>query len=238
VARFWGMGKKALLGTAVALVAIASVVVATRDERDGELVTGVDETTTTSESTTTTRPTTTTTEAPTTTVAPPPPPTTAAAAPVCHNSYDEACGPLVWDRQPGPNRPGTVTVTVAPEHPRVGDDVTFTVTISSPDASIFPGVWSPGDATYPLIPYTFRQPMPQVVTGYGPWTPPPPAGGTYRTDYSWAYSEPGTYAAWFTYREHAWFSDTCPPGQPIGPGECPDPYFDEISGGADVTVTE
>jgi hypothetical protein len=54
----------------------------------------------------------------------------------CHNSTDPRCGPFRWVGDPGPNDPATDVVEWEPKAPRVGDDVTFTVTWDDPDAPI------------------------------------------------------------------------------------------------------
>jgi len=52
----------------------------------------------------------------------------------CHNSTDPRCGPFRWLGEPGPNAPATDIVEWTPEVPKVGEDVTFTVTWDDPDA--------------------------------------------------------------------------------------------------------
>lgn len=124
-------------------------------------------------------------EIPATSVSPddPLPITTASPPAVCRNSTDPACGDFFYD-WPVPNRPLTVSVTVSPEQPRVGETVTFTVVIDDPDGQ--PISWthsrifdlagvdpvSEEDVTTGDFGATIHGDG--VPPGYGPWDPPPP----------------------------------------------------------------
>lgn len=97
--------------------------------------------------------------------------TSNATAPVCRNSSAPACGPFRWDPAPADDQPVTATVTFAPEHPRVGETVTFTVHAEDPDADVscvaltFPqGVTAGEFCSTPAIGC--------LVEPHGPWDPP------------------------------------------------------------------
>lgn len=117
-------------------------------------------------------------------------------APACRNSTDPACGPFRWDPQPAPNQPIQYTVSINPEHPQVGEEVTFVIEASDPDAVLTPTAISLsfGDAS-PTI--NRRNPDPCDVR-YGPWTPPDPAPGHIRKTYQHVYESPGSFPVAFT----------------------------------------
>src|SRR5262245_38037189 len=51
---------------------------------------------------------------------------------VCRNSTDERCGDFYYD-WPEADRPTVITIELSPAAPRIGELVTFTVTIDDPD---------------------------------------------------------------------------------------------------------
>jgi hypothetical protein len=110
-------------------------------------------------STTTTRP-----SGPTTTTRP------AVAATTCRNSTDPKCGPFYWDPQPN-NSPTRIEVRWTPEHPRVGEKVTFTIRTIDEDAPNL-RAWCDDDGKNPRE-CGSREPGP-CPSRYGPWTPPAP----------------------------------------------------------------
>jgi len=127
--------------------------------------------------------------------APGPTPTTTP----CRNSQDPACGPFVWDPDPGPNQPLSGQVTYSPASPRAGDTVTFHFTANDPDDdTIAVCNFSYGDGQAVVC-----DPYELMVRGacpdpHGPWTPPARKPGTYDyAGYPHTYQQPGTYDASF-----------------------------------------
>lgn len=167
-----------------------------------------------------------------TTVAQPPPtnatapvpkvaPTTVAAPPTtalaCRNSYNPACGPFRWD--PSPSRTGSPTVSIkTSSNPTAGTPVTFTVSVSDPDTSVFAcgqvvygdgygSGCSAGSAACP--------------TRYGPWDPPATRADSASTTYTHTFDKPGTYTISVEY--------------PVG-GPCYDPYQSQATGSITISV--
>jgi len=204
---------------AVALLAGIPAVLAVSEGGGGgrtTAVAGPGPTTTSVEETTTT---TTTTVEPTTVAAPvvvPAPTTTlrprstTTTTKPCHNSYDQACGPFYWDRDPGPNQPLAVDATYSPSSPKAGDTVTFTVIASDADAR--PA--TPCRVEYDYGDGTREDPVvcstPACLAMYGPWTPEPKPGRVERT-YDHVYQQPGTYTVTFSYSSAAYCADTIDP---------------------------
>jgi hypothetical protein len=132
-------------------------------------------------------------EEPAPTTAVPPAATPSTTALVCRNSTDPRCGPFRWDPDPGPNAPVTVQITFSPEHPRVGEEVTFTITISDPDAAEIRN--STGlclDEPYSACASSMRF---TPCDRYGPWDPPPrkPGSWTWTSDHT--FQQSGTFRA-------------------------------------------
>ena len=172
----------------------------------------------------------TTTEAPattvpaattTTTLAPArqPAPTTSTTL-VCRNSYNPACGPFRWDPAPAPAGAWTVSLQYSPKAPAVGDLVTFTVTISDPNTSVYTcghvsfGAGGPDQ--------NCEAQSASCQTRYGPWDPPAKQADSVTTEYTYKYQNPGTYT----------FSVAYPVGNP-----CYDPYQAQASASQSVTVS-
>ncbi len=128
------------------------------------------------------------TSAPPVTEPPPPAPTTVPPL-VCRNSMDPACGPFYYDWTV-PDRVAVISITATPAEPRVGEEVTFTVTMDDPDGSatyrwchgfhfdvhgadpVDPEDVDTGE-TSPLGFCALSRQDPDF-TPYGPWDPPPP----------------------------------------------------------------
>lgn len=119
--------------------------------------------------------------------APAPEPTDAPL--VCENSTDHRCGPFFWDPEPDPNQPLVAEVTYTPAHPKVGDEVTFDVTLTDPDApNVIVTFWF-GDEKITLIP-------PLVINRrFGRWTPPPKERGYWHGTFTHVYDSAGTFRA-------------------------------------------
>ncbi len=143
---------------------------------------------------------------------PPPttvPPQTTVPAPSCVNSTDPACGPFRWDPAPGPN--GELTASIAaPATAAVGEQVTFEVTWSDPDATLtFDHFSADGVGLARSC---------AVEPRYGPWTPPAATAGSGALSYTHAFGAPGTYTVVVS----------------LGTGECANPYGSDRT--AEVTV--
>jgi hypothetical protein len=89
----------------------------------------------------------------------------------------------------------TVTVTYTPEHPSVGESVSFVVVAADADAPIVPtesavGFGDPGIPSG--APMVLRDCHP---VGYGPWEPPEAKADTHTSRFTHVYAQPGTYTA-------------------------------------------
>lgn len=127
----------------------------------------------------------------TTTTEPPPPPN-------CRNSTDPACGPTYWDPPPGPNQPLTVEVTHSPAQPQPGEEVTFQVTVTDPDARItrdcnFSVNFGDGN-TVPTCYFSAS-----CVERHGPHTPPDAVHDRYETTFTHTYQGDGDFNATFEF---------------------------------------
>lgn len=174
--------------------------------------------------------TTSTTDAPaTTTTAPPAATTTVAAAArpapttttlVCHNSYDPACGPFRWDSPPAPAGSPSVTIVPSTSNPAVGQQVTFTVTVSDPNTAVYTcGQVTYGDGMGQGC--SAATAGPACESRYGPWDPPSKVADSATTTYTYVYKQPGSYTV------NAAF--------PVG-NTCYDPYQGNVSGSVRITV--
>lgn len=148
------------------------------------------------DTTTTTPPTsTTTTQRPTTTTT------------TCRNSTEPSCGDFYWDPPPAPNQPVTVTVTVSPSNPRVGDTVTFHVVAEDPDWALLRPMWvDDGEDRHCDVTHEFGDeptrkrcwvPGCAAPARHGPWTPPDPRPDRHEVTLTHAYRAAGTYRASF-----------------------------------------
>lgn len=154
-------------------------------------------------------------EAPVTTVESdrePAPVTTVPAAPTCRNSTDPACGEFRWDPQPAPNQPLTAAFVDAPATAAVGEEVTFAVAWSDPDAQLEYDSFSADGVG--LAQACAMQPR------YGPWTPPDAVAGSGELSYTHVFTEAGTYTVVVS----------------LGTGDCTGPYADTATVEATVTV--
>lgn len=159
--------------------------------------TGASATTTTASVAPTTRTSDVRTSAPTTTV---PSPTGITAVPgttlppVCRNSTDPRCGPFRWDGTPV-NQGLTLDIRWSPANPEIGQPVTFTLTMSDPDAPAdgFSQSFGFGDGGA-LVADDF----PDECDRYGLWSLPEPKPGRWVDTYTHTYSRTGTFEAWFT----------------------------------------
>jgi hypothetical protein len=133
-----------------------------------------------------------------------PPPSTSSPLPAsCHNSFSASCGTFRWTSSPGTN--GSMRISVSyPSGGLTGKPVTFTVTLTDPDAKpsgVWPH-WGDGSGSTP----------PSCGTRYGPWDPPARSGGTTSYTLKHTYSRAGTYTVYFVGRS----------------GTCGSPYANEI----------
>lgn len=166
------------------------------------------------------------TEPPTTTSTSVPP---AKARPAsCQNSYDRpACGTAHWD-PPIANQPAELLVSIEPEHPHVGELVTFTFH------------WSDADADVPLLDFCDGQSCSAVAASAtcpfqptGPWTPPRFVAGRGDITAQTTYLKPGTYS-WTAGLETV--SSTYESWQSTHRCSLPDPYASSTDQRHDISV--
>jgi len=118
--------------------------------------------------------------------------------PGCHNSTSPACGQLYYD-PPITNQPASVSVTVSPKSPTIGQTVTFTLHARDPDSNLDSTATWCNDRGY-----TFgdgiesRCAVACASRGYGRWDPPPARPSDVTLTLEHTYSKPGTYHSTFT----------------------------------------
>jgi hypothetical protein len=113
---------------------------------------------------------------------------------LCHNSVDPACGEFRWDPPPGDNAGLQISISRSPEVPKVGEEVTFTATVTDPDHIVTGNCTEVRGATSSL-PCT----PPPCPARYGPWQPPARHGQTRTFSFRATYSTPGLKEASFTF---------------------------------------
>jgi hypothetical protein len=146
---------------------------------------------------------------------------------VCRNSYEPSCGPFFWDPEPAPNRPLIVEIVrYSPQHPTVGDTITFFIRLRDADAA-FGGLWSGrfGEQRF-LTPRPLRPCHGGPATG--PWTPPAARAGDMIVQHDFRADAPGIFETSFSAESQSGFH---PPGLRCWPL---DPYE---SHGTSQTVT-
>jgi hypothetical protein len=145
------------------------------------------------------------------------PPTTTTPGRVCRNSTDPACGQFRWDPPPAGNQPLSIQIATSPAHPRVGQEVTFTVTLHDADRAIGTCAWLDfGDGTSQGA----CQPPP-CPARYGPWDPPGRGPDTQIFTYRHTYLGSGAYIATF-------FADNRT--------DCYDPYGEPVTKHAPIVI--
>jgi hypothetical protein len=158
------------------------------------------------------------------------PGSTATTALVCRNSTNPKCGQFRWDPPPKANEPAQMAITASPAQPKVGEKVTFKVTIDDPDdasPAYCYWLWDYGD-THNLSTHCDYGPggAPQCQGRYGPWTPPAATPGHYEDHDNLAlehtYDSPGNYTVKFTYNASY--------------AGCYDPYASDAVGTMSLTV--
>lgn len=143
------------------------------------------------------------TTAPLTTVAvspPPPPVSVVPTAPptttiTCRNSFEPSCGPFYYD--PPVSTPNTKAVIKFVDHATtasVGQPYVLKVHVSDPDTPFQPGScvnyvdWGPSSD-----PICVLDPVDCMVGAYGPWDPPVPEPSDFVEEFTYTYTQPGTY---------------------------------------------
>lgn len=145
--------------------------------------------------------------------------TTSTTTLVCRNSYNPACGPFRWDRSPAPAGNWSVSLQYFPKQPAVGDLVTFTVTISDPNTSVYTcGQVMYGDG----MGENCAPSSAPCQTRYGPWDPPAKHADSVTTSYTYKYQKAGKYTFSVAY--------------PVG-SSCYDPYQAQASASQTLTVS-
>ena len=112
----------------------------------------------------------------------------------CRNSTDPSCGPFRWDGAVV-NQGVTLELRWSPANPEIGQSVTFTLTVSDPDA--------PADGFFQQFgfgdgPGLAVDDFPDECDRYGLWSLPAPKPGRWVDTYTHTYSRTGTFQAWFT----------------------------------------
>ena len=137
---------------------------------------------------------------------------------VCRNSNVPACGSFRWDPPPERNEPMTITISVNPETPKSGEEVTIKLVVEDPDAKIAsqcPRIDVPNDATSattngrkgfatdcvvsPTCPSDF----------FGPWTPPAKSPGHYEVTYGLTFERTGRHVLTFSFASGSGFDPIC-----------------------------
>ncbi len=122
--------------------------------------------------------------------------------PICRDSTDPACGDFYWDPPPGANDPLAISVSQS-DVPFFGREITFTITVSDGDASLF----SACNAT--IVDGTNVREVtglcggpPPCTVRYGPWTPPAEEGASYQFVVTHRFVSLGPYQITVTARSH------------------------------------
>ena len=148
----------------------------------------------------------------------------------CHNSYDPSCGRFYWATPPHSNEPMTATVRYSPEHPVVGQEIAFTVTVSDPDApflnSFMGSMWGDGTGVG-LAPAMCIVNRP---VAFGPWSPPQGRSGMKQFVYRHEYRQSGNFllSFWGTSASGSPWDDRC---------GGPDPYKSQAQATTRVMVS-
>lgn len=116
------------------------------------------------------------------------------SSPTCRNSTDPACGPFRWDGAVV-NQGMTLELRWSPANPEIGQTVTFTLTMSDPDA--------PADGFFQSFAFgdggtLVADDFPEACDRYGLWSVPEPRPGRWVDTYTHTYTRTGTFQAWFT----------------------------------------
>lgn len=104
---------------------------------------------------------------------------------VCRDTIDPACGPFYWDPAPAANQGLSASFLEAPTEAVVGQEVTFTVAWSDPDADQFSEAFSVEGVSI-AGPCT-------IAERYGPNTPPPAQAGSGTRTYSHTFTTADVY---------------------------------------------
>ncbi|MCA1832979.1 MAG: hypothetical protein ABR548_09320 [Actinomycetota bacterium] len=144
------------------------------------------------------------------------PATTPSGGLVCRNSTNPSCGRFYWSPSPGIDKPIDIEVEWSPESPVAGDLVTFTVTITDPDAKITAYKAGFGDPSRAALPAC------STPSRYGPWTPPARQAGSVSLVFRHIYESAGDYSANFIGRS----------------GDCGSPYGETVNLPVPISVQE
>jgi hypothetical protein len=103
----------------------------------------------------------------------------------CHNSTDPACGAFRWEPAPGTNQALAASFVDPPTEAVVGQEATFVVDWSDPDADQITDAFST-EGTSVGAPCSVGQ-------RYGPWTPPPAQPGSGTRTFRHTFTSAGVY---------------------------------------------
>lgn len=174
-----------------------------------------------------------TTSVPTSAPAPPPPstPATTAAPPTttttCRNSFDPACGPLVWDPQPGPYEV-EVYAREVPATAVVGEPVTLAVEYVEPAGGTAVGAcawWTVEDPG--VVNTSSCEEVAHACDRHGPHDPPLPSRDRVPVEREVTFTTPGEH----TVRVSGHTATHLPDG-------CANPYLNSIQRTYTVVVSE
>ncbi len=128
------------------------------------------------------------------------------ASSICVSSTDPRCGPFYYNPAPPPLQPMTVTVSMSPQQPMVGQPESFSVETSDPQDDVInqnfagygdtPGQpeTSPGAIdTVGLLSVVRSRSTSPTPAPQGEWPPPPPVQGTAPFIDQHTYATPGTF---------------------------------------------
>jgi hypothetical protein len=117
---------------------------------------------------------------------------------LCRNSFNPLCGDFHWDPAVS-DTPGTLGLEMTPEHPKVGEEVTFVFTAADPDSPLSAACGIPGydfgDGTNNFAEQQecARTSWPHCQPAYGPWDPPEPRPGHLEAELKHTFTQAGFY---------------------------------------------
>jgi hypothetical protein len=134
--------------------------------------------------------------------------TTSTTADPCRNSTDPACGDFYFDPPLAPDQPAEISIVASPASPRVGETVTFTVTVIDPDGTgpacesfdpdakdIEPPAADGGEGVPTQGSCAGASPRSVSLARYGPWDPPEPTPSRHEVTFTATYTVPGQRTA-------------------------------------------
>ena len=118
----------------------------------------------------------------------------------CRNSTDPACGPFRWEPPLPPNQPITVKLSYLPAAPKVGESVTFSVTVDDPDGRSLLDREGMANNYGDSVPERGPTAHVDCFELFGLWTPGPPEPVHADLTFRHVYTAPGTYTVSFPFK--------------------------------------